>query len=121
MADDDLLTDNYLNVLSMYGFQSHVTDYTRVFGDSKSCIDHIFVIKDQKQFFEYKSLVCNLNITDHRSTILQINGSKSGRSNIKREFNKKYIDEKKLMNLIENENWLRVYNSNNLENSLKNS
>lgn len=103
---------NYLNVLSELGFKSLINSYTRVHNGSKSCIDHIFV--KNKKCSEYKSFIINIDITDHYPIIalMEIQKDLSSTPKIKKVIQ---IDETKLKNILKNENWNEVYNTNDLD------
>lgn len=75
ISDKNLLNPiaiSYLNVLSSAGFTSYVTDCTRICGNSRSCIDHIFV-RTKIPDSQMQSVICHHKITDHSPVLLQIN------------------------------------------------
>lgn len=59
-------SDDYVLLLSSLGYQSLINVPTRVFGQSKSCIDHLFLkSRNLLKIFPY---VLQLDITDHFMT-----------------------------------------------------
>lgn len=71
---NDNVANDYLNIFSSHGYISAINKPTRVFGNSMSCIDHIFI----KQKIKYASndklvpIILQSHLTDHFTTILQI-------------------------------------------------
>jgi len=70
-------SNSYLNTLAKFGYTSAINDFTRVSGNSKTYIDHIFIkqykttavnnIFDSGRFYAY---ILKCNITDHFCTII---------------------------------------------------
>lgn len=58
--------------MSENGFVSTINKYTRVCGESKSSIDHIF-IKTKEYFNLFTPIVLEMYMTDQFPCILQIN------------------------------------------------
>ncbi|VEN39377.1 unnamed protein product, partial [Callosobruchus maculatus] len=107
------ISHHYLNTLGVYGFESYINKYTRIQGEAKSCIDHIFV-REPKQLFQYNPILVEENISDHYPTVLQI----LSRENIKAtksERLKQFVDNNKLLKNTANESWSGVYMADNLE------
>lgn len=65
---EDIIYIKYLNVLSSYGFKSCINGITRSFGNSNTCIDHIF-IKNKQAFNHIYGYIYQSAITDYYSTI----------------------------------------------------
>lgn len=67
------LVSCYLNTMSEHGYFSMVNENTREQGESRSCIDHIFLrMKNLHRHDECFSGVFDTSITDHKSTMLGI-------------------------------------------------
>nr|CAI5827380.1 unnamed protein product [Callosobruchus analis] len=100
-------TNSYLNMMSTYGFKSYINGFTRVQGQIKSCIDHIF-IKDLQSRYEYKSFILENDLTDHYPIIVQAIPFTEGKVQIKNKI-LLFVDNKKLVTEIEKETWLDIY------------
>ena len=59
-------SEEYLLLLSSLGYQSLIDRPTRVFNQSKTCIDHVFL--KSKNFSGVYPFILELNITDHFAT-----------------------------------------------------
>nr|CAI5828919.1 unnamed protein product [Callosobruchus analis] len=101
-------TNSYLNMMSTYGFKSYINGFTRVQGQIKSCIDHIF-IKDLQSRYEYKSFILENDLTDHYPIIVQAIPFTEGKVQIKNKSIRQFVDNKKLVTEIEKETWLDIY------------
>ena len=104
-------SQDYLNVLSEMGYKSLIGKYTRIQGGSKTCIDHIFVKSPDSRSFN--SFVIQTDITDHFPIIAVMNQKVEQHINK----NKKIfaINEKKLKDLIQREDWRDVYDSQDVD------
>lgn len=106
--------DEYLSIMAVNGFVSLVNTYTRVEGDSKSCLDHIF-FKTKIQTNTYESLVITNKITDHYPTLLRISCP-----NIKQNCprtNKKHIDLNILASIVSDVDWEGIIDFSDVETS----
>lgn len=98
-------SQEYLNTLSEWGFVSAINRYTRCQGDSKTCLDHIFV-QSALNKENFVPIVYETNISDHFSTVLQINVNTVNRENIvKKVLFREYMDGDKLLSLLSKETW----------------
>ncbi|KAJ8947832.1 hypothetical protein NQ318_009976, partial [Aromia moschata] len=110
-------TSEYLNNLSEYNYHSAINEKTRVQNNEGSCIDHI-LIRNNNEYRDCLSFTLDLNITDHRSTIINLpiqitrNSSK-----IKENQSITRINYKTLKADLRNFNWDHFYNIINVENS----
>lgn len=111
----------YLNTLAKFGYTSAINDFTRVSGNSKTCIDHIF-IKQYKLAADYtifdsgrlNAYILKCNITDHFSTIIIIDEILQFRviNNPVPDTERLFINFDHLNMLISTENWYWLYNYN---------
>lgn len=105
ILDQKDYTQDYLNILYEQGYISQINKYTRVCGDSKSCIDHIFV--NQKKCDADQNLtpviIQNL-ITDHYPVVLLVKFS-DDRAVLKENKYKQFIDYTNLKQRLRCENW----------------
>ena len=104
---------DYLNLLSQYGFKSLINAPTRVQNGSKSCIDHIF-LKGSEQV-DVKSFIIHSDITDHFPVAALLKARTSMSANKKDPVIITKIDEKKLVSYMQQKNWEHVYNSATVE------
>ena len=90
-SNDHIL--NYLNILSASGFISHVNEPTRISGDSKTCLDHIFI-----RFSNHNTKVDTAkylnDITDHFPILCKISANHLKNDNT--TTTKRCIDYKKI-------------------------
>lgn len=112
--DNNDFVHNYLNIMGENGLTSAINTFTRVEGESRSCIDHLF-IKDIKQCFRCVPVVLESNITDHFSIIMQLieHGKKQTINNCINT--KQFLDNNKLILELQNENWAEVYSCSTIE------
>lgn len=103
--------EEYLNVMSEYGYESMINDYTRVTTISKSCLDHIFV-KTNFDLEMYKSGILQTSITDHYITFIEFASGASINDHEKEPpWKKKYINYKNMKKILEEESWDVLYNT----------
>ena len=105
----------YLNTLYEFGYVSLINKYTRVQGNTASCIDHIF-LKTQTDHDLCLPLIILSDVTDHYSIALQIVVSQRINNSLE-DKNKfvKYINYNKLKDILSQLNWSSVYNCTNVE------
>lgn len=102
-------TQEYLNNLSNNGYMSLINNYTRIQGNSKSCIDHIFVKNPRDlELKNIKSFRYETDITDHFPIIACMPFQKGFRLQPEKP-DKFKIDYRKLNIAVSNENWEEVY------------
>lgn len=70
LKDNNDDTSNYLNLMSEYGYISMINKPTRIYNDSSSCIDHIFLWSSNECEKKCLPIILETCITDHFSTIL---------------------------------------------------
>lgn len=99
--------NEYLDMLSEYGFKSLINIFTRTPINCKhSCLDHIFMKDNSKVDSKIEAGVLQTNITDHFSTVvvLDINNIIKPTNNVY-----KIINYNKLNELIKKETWHEIY------------
>lgn len=101
---------DYLNIMSEYGFISHINEYTREINDSRSCLDHIF-FKSTQTFKSVNGIILQTTITDHYSTILTINYTmtKLGKNQTMKTKIQK-LDKNKFKQIISSQSWEVIMN-----------
>lgn len=62
--------NKYLNLMTAFEYKLYINTETRISGNSKTCLGHIF-INHTKEVYKYPRALKS-DITDHFSTILQI-------------------------------------------------
>lgn len=104
-----LYSQTYVNIMNKHGFKSYINIVTRQAGNTKSCIDHIFLKKSCNYFNPVVGNVFTTSISDHFSTTLhiaferQINKCKNSNHTYKK------IDFAFLKDLLKSESWDTVY------------
>lgn len=71
LLNNDNLTNNYVSLMSHYGFTLFINSSTRVWDGGKSCVDHIF-IKTISNFNIANTVILESTITDHFPSFFQI-------------------------------------------------
>lgn len=104
LSNNDFV-DHYLNVLSEWNYISYINDFTRVDGDTRSCIDHIFIRTTKET--QIQPIIFRTDITDHYPVMAHIclpqNESRT-------EAGKRLItDYDKLKEYFSGENWNEFY------------
>lgn len=74
----------YLNVMSEEGYISQINQHTRIDGNKKSCIDHVFVRHTDHQI-TFTPIILRQKITDHYPILFHMNCIKRKLIRIKRE------------------------------------
>lgn len=103
-------TNNYLNIMSKYGYTSYINEPTRVTDSSQTCIDHIFVNNRCKnQNIKMKQFIWQNDTTDHYPIIINI---QQDNQVIKQPNNSsKKINYEKLKQLLSSITWHEVTHS----------
>ncbi|KAJ8980651.1 hypothetical protein NQ317_017577 [Molorchus minor] len=111
------VTEEYLNAMSEFGFQSLINSITREDGETKSCIDHIFLrAKEDIIKNNVNSFVLKNKITDHCPILLKIKTNSTNISENKQENRYVHItDYKKLKLEVKKINWDEFYNANTID------
>lgn len=107
--------DEYINILTEYGFISLINDYTRVYKNSKSCVDHIFVKSREITNGNVIPLILKSKITDHYIIVAQIIFGKQININKKENKYKQVLNYKKLSDALKNISWDSIYVVDSLE------
>nr|CAI5837667.1 unnamed protein product [Callosobruchus analis] len=111
ILDDTHHSNEYLNILRENNFVSMINEYTRVQGESRSCIDHIF-LRTNKCYEVFQPLLLKYTITGHYPTILQflVTHTKTAKSktDIRQKY-KTYINYNNLRAKLKNHNWSEIY------------
>lgn len=102
----------YLNILSQNGYISYINEHTRVVGESKSCLDHVFMrIKySQENIGSICPFVFKCQLTDHYPIMIHIPLKKYNKTTPegKHEY-KKFLDYRGLTNDLLKVDWKRFY------------
>ena len=105
------LTDKYLNSFFAFGFKPFIDIPTRVTDHSKTCIDQIFgKIPDDVPILP---LVCDLGITDHYTTMINIDSTVISTPEMDPKPANK-LNWNRLSNLIGNLEWDDIYREDNV-------
>lgn len=119
LKTNDGQVNNYINYLGGLGYKSYINKATRVTNDNSSCIDHIFVKKQQKSKDSLSPIILKTSITDHYTTLLNICSEEKMLQKCECKIIKK-IEENLLLYLLEKETWLTVLNTDDPEISCNN-
>lgn len=113
LEDNDPVAQDYLDTMAEFGFVSTINKYTRIQGESKSCIDHLFVDKINDNYEEISSVIFKSSITDHFSILLalKLRGERRNQNKAIVERTVKYIDYKKLKTKLSEYHWADLYNT----------
>lgn len=105
------LSFEYLNILSEYNFISLINETTRIneTGGTGTCIDHIFLKTKNTLNDNYRSFIIKTCITDHYTTVLNILEHTQEKNYEINEKHIKYINYKKLKELLRDYNWAQFY------------
>jgi hypothetical protein len=105
ILSNSLYATEYLNLMLIDGFISCINNYTRVFKDSKSCLDHIF--SKNISIDNILSYIVKLNITDNFPTMIFFTSNPNLNNNKEPEKSdtKNVINIDHLNMLIRTENW----------------
>lgn len=111
IASEEDFSQEYLNILGELGFQSLINSSTRIQGNSKSTIDHIFI--KNKNNFASKSYIIKTDITDHFQIAAQVDIEVPQECEPEtKTYNK--LNEKQFLHILQNETWDELYNSNDV-------
>lgn len=114
ILDQKFFTQEYLNIMHEHGYVSQINKFTRVDGQKKSCIDHIF-IKYKDIHTPVTPVILHEQITDHYPVILHVGIASDKHINDRKVDRVKYIINYNLMKQqLEHENWSEIYNSENV-------
>lgn len=94
--------NDYLNILNEYDCSSVINAATRIQGDTKTFIDHMFIKYDGNSV-DSLPIVLQTSIMDHFEPIVKIKSFGSEKSNKK---TRKYLNKNKLVDSLEKENFL---------------
>lgn len=108
--------NNYITLLNSFGFVSLINKPTRVQGNSKTCLDHIFVRCRDSVYDNLKSVVLHSDLTDHYPVLINIKSSKSD-ATTNSDKTIKLLDFQKITNLMSETGWDDVIRENDVEKS----
>lgn len=108
--------NNYITLLNSFGFVSLINKPTRVQGNSKTCLDHIFVRCKDSVYDNLKSVVLRSDLTDHYPVLINIKLNKSVTSTNSGKAIK-LLDFQKLNNLMAETRWDDVIQESDVERS----
>lgn len=100
------VASEYLDGLASLAFYSAINVVTRDSGTAKSCLDHIFVKCADHQ--DCEGIIDKISITDHYLTSLLIKTENKNKNNVKLPETYNRIDYVALENLLSNENWEQI-------------
>lgn len=103
----------YLNIMSEQGFISFINENTREEGNTKTCIDHIF-IKTKELKNKLIPLIWDIKITDHYPIMLHYDLGLYKEKITEKINYKKYINYGNLNINLKNENWQELYSTKNV-------
>lgn len=121
ILDKDEVSQSYLSTLYEFGFVSYINGFTRVFGASKSCIDHIFIKQKRPNKHTITPIIFKTNITDHYSTIVHFDFTKSSllentsKADHQADSFRSFIDYKRLKKDLSDESWTTYYTEDNID------
>ncbi|KAJ8947641.1 hypothetical protein NQ317_008848 [Molorchus minor] len=72
IMDSNEISQEYLNIMAEWGYTSAINNYTRVQGNSKSCIDHLFFNIQNMPNISMIPMILKTCISDHFSVVLQV-------------------------------------------------
>lgn len=110
LKNNNDITEDYLNIMSEFNFFSTINIFTREEGDSRSCIDHIFLKKNQ-YMREILPVVLKTKITDHYPVLIKLLVGNEKDETLKSNTMLKTIDKIRLKNEVGNINWNGFYNA----------
>src|SRR5436190_9894698 len=96
-------TERYLDAMAAAGLMCGVSEPTRVAGDTRTCLDHVFINHDNYE--NVRTAVIQTEITDHYTVYAEI---KFGTHRQTRDAPSTYIDNKLLSDLIKGSDWTAV-------------
>lgn len=102
----------YLNIMGEAGFKPLIDKYTRIYKDSKSCIDHIFL--KCTRYDVCSSYVFKTLITDHFPIVSHLHlKTPQPTGTVTNKISK--LNKNKLIEILKNETWNEVYTSDDLD------
>lgn len=110
IRETNQIVGDYLNVLSQLGFKSYINESTRIEGQTKTCIDHIFMKNNFVHDNEVKAMIIESKITDHYPIIINFNASQEKTEQT--QHSTKSVDYKKLELLARREDWVSNFSQN---------
>lgn len=110
---DSTNREEYLNVLSEYGYLSTINSPTR----EKACYDHI-MLKGSIQLDTVCSMVVDHLITDHKPVVVQIDFLENCKKSIKNDQSREFVNFRKLRQLLKNETWSSVIDKDDSHHSM---
>lgn len=111
LSSNEDYVQEYLNILGEYRFSSYINEYTRVFNNQKSIIDHFFVYS-KTQSDNIIPIIYRTLVSDHYPIIMHLGNLGTQEKNSSSSYSKKYIDYRKLKLNLQNEEWCDVYENN---------
>lgn len=115
ILDKKDFTQQYLNIMSERGYVSQVNKYTRVDGQKKSCIDHIFT-RSRFNSSVFLPIILREQITDHYPLIFGVCVPRSINNQNRKLKMKYFINYNSLKQAVNNETWYEIYqNSEDLD------
>lgn len=109
LKPEDSTTAEYINTLNEYGYYSTINEPTRVRGNTKSCLDHIFIRSKHDISEQVIPIVLESHITDHYTTILQVVLGNPRENNKDDKTFKTFIDKNKIDHIFSTISWQPIY------------
>jgi len=115
LGNDRIPIQTYSNIMSSNGFISLINVPTRVTENSATCLDHIFLKSQNNTNISITPIVLETFVTDHFSTVLEINFERQLGKEVQFESTVARVDYEGLKRELKSENWETVYNSKDVD------
>lgn len=98
------LNQDMIELFSSFGLSKRVLEYTRIYGNSKSCIDNMFT-----NFEISTAKISDFHLSDHYSQILCLNTEREIPPKYKTVLNKNVANKTLFYHKLASENWNELY------------
>lgn len=105
--------NEYLNLLTEFGFTSLLNKPTREVGNSKTCLDHVFA--GPRLSDHYKTFIIQTSISDHYTTILKIDKPQHSQTSCSIYSQYHTLITENLLKDLHTESWEDIYKEDNPE------
>lgn len=111
MASNDVVVEEYKNILSYFGYRSYINDITRP--HSGSCLDHIYLKSNNTTIGKnHHAYIARTDITDHYSIIICLDYEKNQKTTTTTY--KSYVNYAKMKDYLRNINWQEIIKGKNV-------